>query len=630
MCGILGYIGGEVNSEAFLKCLNTLEHRGPDGYGIEKIDGATLGHRRLSILDLSEKGKQPMSYKNGRYWITYNGEIYNFIEIRKELLSLGYTFASDSDTEVILASFLEWKEKCLDKFNGMWAFSIWDSQEKVLFISRDRFGVKPLFYATKDNVKKKQNSNGFVFASEMKAIIPFLNSITPNKEIITHLDKIFYYESTDVCLIDEIKRFPAGHYAWVKDGDISLHRYWNTLDYLEKNTDSYEKQVEKGKDIFLNACAIRLRSDVTMGTALSGGLDSSAVFSTVAHLEKENKTERASKDWQHAFCASFPNSSVDEKKYAEKVTNHLGIGLHTVDIDPMKHLEKLYEYIYQCEDLYITSPIPFVQLYGEMRKQGVIVTLDGHGADEFFGGYNFDFMHILYDELFNPCAVVEVFRTYFNTQIENEDITKTSKIIFVVKTLGKTFIKRIIGYKNKSRYATHPTWEKLDYFTQKLVITSHETVLPTLLRNYDRYSMINGVEIRMPFMDYRLVTFALSLPWHSKLRNGYTKSIVRDIVKEYLPFDVAFRKSKIGWNSPTKDWLQGPLKEFCLHTVESEEFKMCEYVNSNELRERLTTILENKNTTYVEAEHWWRDMSPFFWEQGFLRKVTKLSAEINI
>ena len=163
------------------------------------------------------------------------------------------------------------------------------------------------------------------------------------------------------------------------------------------------------------------------------------------------------------------------------------------------------------EDMYITSPIPFVELYGEMSRQGVKVTLDGHGADEFFGGYNFDFLHIIYDELFNPKAIYNVFKTYFNTQEENEDYKNKSKIIFIVKTLVKNLIKKIVRSKNKSREIKHPAWDKMSYFTQKLYISSHETVLPTLLRNYDRYSMINGVEIRMPFMDYNLVTFALSL-----------------------------------------------------------------------------------------------------------------------
>lgn len=629
MCGILGHVG-KVNEDVFLKCLNTLEHRGPDGFGIKNINGITLGHRRLSILDLSERGAQPMSYKDGRYWITFNGEIFNFIEIRKELILLGYAFESDSDTEVILASFIQWKEKCLDRFNGMWALAIWDAVEQTLFLSRDRFGVKPLFYTTREHLTVTNTTDSFfVFASEMKAITPFLKSITPNTKLVSDIENIFYYESTSECLIKEIKRFPAGHYAWVKNGMLELHRFWNTLDHLKKIETSYEEQVKEFQKLFLNACAIRMRADVTMGTALSGGLDSSAVFSTIAHLAKVDKAERAATDWQHAFCASFPESSTDEQKYAKKVTDHLGVKLETVIVDPRKNIDKLYEYFYLFEDIYITSPIPFVDLYGAMRKEGVKVTLDGHGADEFFGGYSFDFLHILKDELFNPYAVVQIFKTYFNTQIENEDFKKQSKITFIIKLLVKTLIKKIIGHKNISRMSHHPVWKHLDYFTQKLYISSHETVLPTLLRNYDRYSMIHGVEIRMPFMDYNVVTYALSLPWQSKIRNGYTKSIIRDATSSYMPHDIAYRKSKVGWNSTTTEWVKGPLKKFFLDTVDSEEFNACTLVDKGKIKSNLEKILNNPKASFLEGETLWKEMSPFFWEQGFLKKIKEMAQEIN-
>jgi asparagine synthase (glutamine-hydrolysing) len=626
MCGILGHVG-KVDEGKFLKCLNTLTHRGPDGYGVRSLPGVTFGHRRLSILDISERGSQPMSYQNERYWVTFNGEIYNFIEIRKELIALGYSFVSDSDTEVILASFVEWKEKCLDKFNGMWAFAIFDKEDNSVFLSRDRFGVKPLYYATQENLRE---GGVFVFASEMKAITPFLKTITPNNKLFKDLDRIFYYESTEECLIKEIKRFPAGHYAWIKNGEMQLRRFWNTLDYIVPNNESYINHVQKFKELFVDACSLRMRSDVTMGTALSGGLDSSAIFSTVAYLEHKNETERAGRDWQHAFCASFPDSPVDEKKYAQKVTDHLGVNLDIVTIDPTKDISKLYEYLYLFEDMYLTSPIPFVNLYGEMRKQNVKVTLDGHGADEFFGGYHFDFLHILYSNFYNPKALFAVFKAYFNSQSENVDFRNQSKVIFVVKTIAKNFIKNITLVKNQSKESRHPTWKKLDYFTQKLFISSHETVLPTLLRNYDRYSMINGVEIRMPFMDYRLVTFALSLPWSSKIRNGYTKSIIRDGVKDFMPHDVTYRTSKIGWNSPTVEWMKGPLKNYFQEIVESSAFKNSLLVDNKKLRQRFYEIINNSNATFADGEGWWLAMSPFFWEESFLKRVRSFADEVSI
>lgn len=611
MCGIFGY-AGTLNKDLAERCLLTLAHRGPDGSGLVEYPGATLGHRRLSILDLSTKGAQPMEYLD-RYSITFNGEIYNFIEIRKELQDLGYTFQSDSDTEVILAAYHEWHEKCLDKFNGMWAFGIWDNQESQLFLSRDRFGKKPLFYT--------ELGNDLAFASEMKALAPLLKTITPNTKLIKDLEHIFYYESTDKCLIEEIKRFPAGHYGYFKEGKLTLTRFWNTLDHIVPITETYEEQVEHLRKLFLDACAIRMRSDVTLGTALSGGLDSSAVFGAVSHLSKEGGVERGSSDWQHSFVASFPNTPVDETAFAKKVANHLHAPLEEIVIDPLPHMKDLSKFNYLFEDMYITSPIPFMAVYGKMKEKGVKVTLDGHGADELFGGYSFDFLHIIHDELFNPKAIKEVLDAYYSTKIEDPQFKKENRFVFATKQITRNLAKRILGKKNHSRDEDHPNWSKLDYFTQKLYISSHETVLPTLLRNYDRYSMANSVEIRMPFMDHRIVTYALSLPWQSKIRMGFTKAIVRDVAAPFIPHDVAYRKTKIGFNSPMTDWLKGPLKPFILDTVNSKAFSDSQFVDAEKIKAMVNTVIEDPDATFHEGEAIWKEMAPFFWEQDFLSKI---------
>ena len=196
MCGIFGVINKKIEREVADKCVDRMSHRGPDGRGIWQEGGTTLGHRRLAILDLSEKGTQPMLYDNGRYVLAFNGEIYNFVEIRDKLEKKGYEFTSDSDSEVILAAFVEWKERCLDRFNGMWAFLIWDRSEERLFISRDRFGVKPLFYTY-----LKGEDNALAFGSEMKVITPLMDEIRPNRDIVTDPGKTVFYESTDECVI---------------------------------------------------------------------------------------------------------------------------------------------------------------------------------------------------------------------------------------------------------------------------------------------------------------------------------------------------------------------------------------------------------------------------------------------
>ncbi len=359
MCGILGVLP-RVEESFFKKALDTLTHRGPDDFGIATIDkDITLGHKRLSIVDLYH-GHQPMFDNSKRYSVVFNGEIYNFIEIKKELEGLGYIHKTNSDTEVLLNTYIEWNDKCVLKFNGMWSFVIWDSLKKELFLSRDRFGKKPLFYA--------EINGKFIFASEMKTIYPFLEKINPSKDFHWIKRNIFLYESTEKCLVEGIKRFPAGSSGVYKNGKLKTYRYWNTLDHLTAIPRNYNDQVEVFRELFLDACKIRMRSDVRIGTALSGGLDSSATISAMAHLS-DGKIDYGKKDWQHAFVATFPGTPLDETHYAKLVTNQIGIDATYINIDPLRYWDNLDEYFYKFEELYITSPIPMLMTYGGSKKK---------------------------------------------------------------------------------------------------------------------------------------------------------------------------------------------------------------------------------------------------------------------
>ena len=245
MCGISVIIKNNANilEKSIQDSLDLINHRGPDGQGIFIEGNIGFGHKRLSIQDLNPRSDQPMQYRD--LTITYNGEIYNFLEIKDELISLGHNFETTSDTEVILAAYSEWGENCVEKFNGMWAFAIWDSEKKQLFLSRDRFGKKPLFYSF---------VNGkFIFASEMKAIYPFLPEVKASNDFHWMKNNTFLYEGTDKCLVDGIKRFPFGHNGIYKDGNLSVKRYWNTLDHLEIIPETYEAQVERFRELFFNA-----------------------------------------------------------------------------------------------------------------------------------------------------------------------------------------------------------------------------------------------------------------------------------------------------------------------------------------------------------------------------------------
>ncbi|MDD2720632.1 MAG: asparagine synthase (glutamine-hydrolyzing) [Gallionella sp.] len=620
MCGIFGVVG-HVSVELAGSCLATLQHRGPDGEGVWHTPYVTLGHRRLSILDLSEHAKQPMSYAAGRYHITFNGEIYNFLELREELEQAGHCFTSESDTEVLLAAYAEWGSDCQYRFNGMWAFAIWDDQERQLFLSRDRLGKKPLFYIALPN-------GAFAFASEMKALFPLMGNVEANTSLVMAArDRMFSYEATDECVIKGIKRFPAGHAGVLKNGKLEIKRWWHTLDHLQCLPVRYEEQVEMFRELFLDACRLRMRSDVPLGTALSGGLDSSATISAMAFLGNGSQAERMGHSWQHAIVAAFPGTPLDETAYAKIVTNHIGIDATIINIDPLQAIDRLDDYFYLFEDLYITSPIPFMLTYEAVKAQGVSVTLDGHGADELFGGYSFDYLVGLRDAGWNLKQAYEIVGTYYGgwPAGSSQFAKLPSKTRYIAeyhaRRLARKTLRRIPEYQCKD--ASHPAWKGLGHLNQQLYVSTHETVLPTLLRNYDRYSMASSVEIRMPFLDHRILSFAFSLPWTSKIRGGYSKAVIRDAAAPFMPDAVTYRKSKLGFNSPVVDWMKGPLKEFMLDLVQSRSFQECGLIDSERVASVVRNVIDNPNARFSDGELAWTLLTPYLWERSVIKRAKR-------
>lgn len=622
MCGIYGVVNKKIDRDFAVKCLNTMTHRGPDGYGIWQEDGTTLGHRRLSILDLSNNGSQPMSYANERYWMTFNGEIYNFLELRAELMEKGYTFRGESDSEVILAAFIEWKEKCLERFNGMWTFAIWDREEKTLFMSRDRFGVKPLFYT-------RLAGGGIAFASEMKALTPMMDEVKPNQELFDFYKISRHYEMREDCLVEGIKRFPAGSYAWIKENDMKITKWWNTLDHLIEVPEIYEEQVEMFRELFLDSCKIRMRSDVTIGTALSGGLDSSATICAMSYLSKNSSDARMNNDWQHAYVACFPGTPLDETKYAKMVTDYLGINHTFLDINNRITDSRFMEQLYLFEELWENPQIPMMEIYHKEREDGTRVSIDGHAADELFAGYGFDVLKAYPDAGFDRKAVDEITRAYLN-QAENSDVVsgkayEKRRNKMHRDAMLRYYAKKALGRETvHSAYSSHENWSKLDNLNKTLFVSTHETILPTMLRNYDRDSMANSIEIRMPFLDYRIVQFAFSLGWRSKLHNAYPKSIIRDAIAPFAPHEIAYRRTKIGFNAPAVDWMQGMYKEFYLDTVNSAGFANCSLVeNPAATRAALDAVIRGEKTQFSDATDVWNQIQPYLWEQAFVKQNWK-------
>jgi asparagine synthase (glutamine-hydrolysing) len=620
VCGISGiwaYADHHLPAARFDAFVDTLAHRGPDGRGVRSFEDVRLwlGHRRLSILDVSEKGNQPMSYAAGRFWLTYNGEVFNYLELRDELRRLGHTFESDTDSEVVLAAYAEWGPACQLRFNGMWAFAIWDAWKRSLFLSRDRFGVKPLHY--------RNEGGSFSFASELKAFLalPDVSGALDETIMAETLGNINGQESTAETLLVGVKRLPGGYSMCVDaDGQVSIERWWITLDHLPKVDSSFERQAEEFGRKFTDACRLRLRSDVPVATSLSGGLDSSAVACTVAQLAKRGDVEHAPSDWQQAFVAQFPGSDLDETKFAMTVVDATQLKAHYHPVDDALALRDIEKLIFDYEGIYWVPLVGPWSIYREMRNSGIRVSLDGHGADEMLGGYHFFVERALDAAMsseFDFRRYIDLKRVLAGLAGGSGQVTRAGVMGDVRWLLKKQLVRlqlleplrgQVARLRSVYRHLSAPLTlsefrgerlassgvepilaprsgqrrlydESTDVQTHGLSPLSamlhswfHGSVLPTILRSYDRASMAHGIEVRMPFMDWRLVTYAFALPEKSKIGNGYTKRVLREAMKGTMPEDIRLRTRKIGFTSPLDQWARGALKEWLLDTVSDRKF----------------------------------------------------------
>ncbi len=625
MCGILGTIPA-TPPHYFSEALALLKHRGPDGSYTWQNDAQSisLGHTRLAIIDKSATGIQPMH--SDHLHIVFNGEIFNFVELREELMALGFQFTSTSDTEVILNAYKAWKEDCFVRFNGMWALALWNEKNNTLLLSRDHFGEKPLYYVN--------NSNGFAFASEMKALIPFIDTVEVQENFQNFCTNPFSYEATEDCLIKGIKRFPASHWGTYKDGELVLQQYWSTKDHLQLVFPNYKTQTEEFRSLFLDAVKIRMRSDVPIGTALSGGIDSSCV-AVAMHAIAGKVESNFNHNWQNVFSAVYPNSDLDESEYIKSVTNKLNIKAFEVNINAKKALTQFEDDFFKFEELYITSPFPMLQTYAAMREKGVVVTLDGHGADELFCGYDTFMLAALKDCGLNPFAIKSILSTYNalggnKSQFQKKQKTFNEYIKWNTGSEKMNALFPILKQEIRKAFSSPKIQkEKMDTLTENLYTLFHTDNLPTLLRNYDHYSMASGVEVRSPFLDHRLVSYTFSLPWQSKLKNGVTKTILRDAMKPYLPNEIYNRRSKMGFQTPIVDWLKGPWKHYFLELIHSERFKQSAFIAPNTVRQKIENCINNKDVSYREGELAYTSIAPFLWELFVFEKFKQIHLQFK-
>lgn len=615
MCGITGLWnldGASLSSEELIRFTNQISHRGPDGWNIyiDKPAALGFGHRRLAIIDLNT-GDQPMSFADNRYKIVFNGEIYNFIELRNELEVLGYQFKTDSDTEVVLAAYDKWGEECQFKLNGMWAMAIWDRDDRKLFISRDRFGVKPIIYFF--------NGKRFAFASEMKAFLTldgFHAQYNPDV-LANSLEDAALVEGVEDCLLQGLKRLLGGHcLTLTAQGELNIRRWWNTLDHLPSVPKQYEDQVAQYRDLFLDACRIRMRSDVPVGTALSGGLDSSSVLSAMSYIRKSgDATMRMAHEWQKAFIGTYPGKIIDERYYADEVIKYTGVQPIYCEMNADMYLDHYNDILYQYEELSDIYLGPWV-VHKKQREHGVVVTIDGHGGDEALGGYTWHVFAAMHDARINPVRFWEMatirdrmslardFKSYLKA-VRNfgEKIVGGKKEHSWLKFEPQKFISSVME-EDATRLVGQDSLFKILYND------FHFTHLPIVLRNFDHLSMAHGVEVRAPLMDWRLVSFSFALPSECKIGGGYTKRILRDAMKGIVPEVVRTRTQKLGFPNLDEGWMSARGQEFIADSISSSEFKSSPYWNGPYILKEMKLAFEkqdrrriHKAWKYIQALH---------------------------
>lgn len=537
---------------------DALAHRGPDGEGfwINTSNNVGFGHRRLAILDLSEAGKQPMHYLN-RYSITYNGELYNYVELKAELQLKGYTFHTQTDTEVLLAAYDCWKEQCLQQFDGMFAFAIWDEQEQTLFTARDRFGEKSFYYFF--------DGEQFLFASEIKALWAAGVPKTINQTMLLNYIGLGWVKNPvdlSQTFYEHISCLPQAHSLTLnlQNGSNEIVQYWD----LDKETQSTQTEAAAAEQLFhLLSTSVkrRLRSDVEPGTSLSGGLDSSSIAAIINQLQTKNHTLQT-------FTASFPGFEKDETAYARQVADYLQLQQHTVTPTAETLLSDLENLMHHQEEPFQSSSIyAQYKVYQLAKQNGIKVILDGQGADETLAGYH-KYIHWFLQEKSRESLVVSRELKAFADHNISIDWSWKNKLAARFPEIAAVQLESKANAALKNNPFINPAFVKAHHnkktifkpvvhkLNDLLYYNTMQFGLEELLRYADRNSMAHGVEVRLPFLSHELVQFIFSLPSQFKINNGFTKYILRESIKPHLPSAIVYRTDKIGYEPPQQQWMQ--------------------------------------------------------------------------
>lgn len=609
MCGITGIIQADTtryHHQHVQQMAHALAHRGPDGSQIWQSNSghALLGHRRLSIIDLSPAAAQPMHYL-GRYTIVHNGEIYNYIELRTELEKEGYRFHTRSDTEVILAAYDCWYDECPDHFDGMFAFAIWDEEEQELFAARDRFGEKPFYYTF--------DGSSLLFGSEMKALWAAGVPREPNLQLLFNFITIGYTDNPEQpaeTFYTNIRKLPAASFlCWTPgEPDVYIQRYWD-IDTRIKNKKIVDSEaIEQFSHLLSSSVQRRLRSDVSIGSSLSGGLDSSSIVALVSKL--------AGNGPQKTFTALFPGFEKDESFFLNEVARRFRPEEHTVTITAEGLLADWDRLCYHQEEPFGSAGIyGQYKVYERAAGEHVKVMLDGQGADETLAGYH-KYYKWYWQELFikrklwrsgelKAARELGITERFGLQHVAASILPDLASVIlerqYLLKALrNKELTKEFIRLQSKEAYYSTPALFNLN---GALYFNTCTHGLEELLRYADRASMAHGCEVRLPFLDHTLVEFLFSLPSHFKIREGWTKWILRKSMDTKLPDTITWRRDKTGFESPQKQWMQHPVLQEAVREARKK------LVEKQVLRKEVIDLPVRPLNSYDADNYDWRYLS---------------------
>lgn len=623
MCGIVGY-WGKYSDADFKLAMDSIIHRGPDAQAIYKDDDLALGHHRLSIIDLSANGNQPYHFEN--LTLIYNGELYNFRTVRTELEKLGYTFQSQSDTEVLIKAFHKWGPPAIEKFVGMFAFAMYDKSDQSLYLFRDRMGVKPLYYSI---------DGGLAFGSEMRCVIPLLKNKELNQESVYEYFR-FGYISEEKTIYKKVQKLVPGHYIKYKNNHAEIHKYWDINQLVKRETSIYTDTEWKEllNETLITAFSDRMVSDVPVGVFLSGGIDSSLVSSI---LQKHYGNI-------HTFTIGFEDKRYNEAPYAKKIAEYIGTKHteFTLNIsDARQMLENFYD-IYD-EPFADSSGIPSTVVSGLAAKAGVKVVLSANGGDELFAGYNHYKTAADYYTKFNsiPSSIRKmlvqgtkalyktgILKTVFSKNIEhrvgvlNELLDLDNTITFYNSFLanqGELEINALLktentGYKINS--ANIP-----NNITGMMLYDMKHYLPDDLLLKMDRATMYNSIEGREPFIDHRIVALACKMPISLKLRNGETKWILKELLADYVPREL-FTRPKMGFSIPIFKWFRENMDHLFDYYITPSRIEATGIFNTGEVLHEYKKYKWNKerNKEY-NIEKMWRILSFMMWWDKWHEKL---------